>query len=467
MERVEQHVIRTLFSRAMSDMYRKEVPQYGTLLQIVDEVNTATLAAHPELLAALKKNDDLERISEERHGAIRLGTAAELHTMRELFAVMGMYPVGYYDLSIAGIPVHATAFRPVTDIDLKKNPFRVFTSLLRIELIDDPKIRLMAENILASRSIFTPRVRELIAINADNGGLSRIQAQEFVHEALETFRWHDKATTSLEQHHILETIHPLIADIVCFKGPHINHLTPRTLDITAIQKKMHELGLNPKAIIEGPPERNVPILLRQTSFKALEEAIYFPTKDGGEVKGTHKARFGEIEQRGIALTPKGRALYEHLLNQVRFNIIPALDGSNAAEYYQVLHDQFLAFPDSLHELMSQGLVYLEYHATEKGILHAGTLTNKTVNELISDGSLECTPIIYEDFLPISAAGIFTSNLGDNTPQLVLTPGNQREFEEALGIPIREPFDLYAMREHDSLITALNKIGLPPTTLQAS
>jgi uncharacterized glyoxalase superfamily metalloenzyme YdcJ len=48
--------------------------------------------------------------------------------MRRLFAVMGMAPVGYYDLSVAGVPVHSTTFRPVTDAALAYNPFRVFTS---------------------------------------------------------------------------------------------------------------------------------------------------------------------------------------------------------------------------------------------------------------------------------------------------------------------------------------------------
>ena len=34
--------------------------------------------------------------------------------MRRLFAVMGMFPVGYYDLTPAGVPVHSTAFRAVS-----------------------------------------------------------------------------------------------------------------------------------------------------------------------------------------------------------------------------------------------------------------------------------------------------------------------------------------------------------------
>ncbi|WP_395455224.1 2-oxoadipate dioxygenase/decarboxylase family protein [Azospirillum melinis] len=39
--------IRTLFSTAMSEMYRTEVPAYQTLVELVEEVNAALLAADP------------------------------------------------------------------------------------------------------------------------------------------------------------------------------------------------------------------------------------------------------------------------------------------------------------------------------------------------------------------------------------------------------------------------------------
>ncbi len=42
--------------------------------------------------------------------------------LRRLFAVMGMAPVGYYDLSVAGVPVHSTAFRPTTAQALRPIP---------------------------------------------------------------------------------------------------------------------------------------------------------------------------------------------------------------------------------------------------------------------------------------------------------------------------------------------------------
>lgn len=111
--------IRARFCRAMSAMYRAEVPAYGDLVDLVVDVNAATLAADPDLAERLRVLDNLDRISEERHGAIRLGKAEELFTMRRLFAVMGMEPVGYYDLASSGIPVHSTAFRPVDDAALK------------------------------------------------------------------------------------------------------------------------------------------------------------------------------------------------------------------------------------------------------------------------------------------------------------------------------------------------------------
>ena len=61
---------------------------------------------------------------------------------------------------------------------------------------------------------------------------------------------------------------------------YINHLTPRTLDIDQVQAALPGKGITPKAVIEGPPRRQCPILLRQTSFKALDEAIDFTDAQG-------------------------------------------------------------------------------------------------------------------------------------------------------------------------------------------
>lgn len=48
---VPEHEIRAAFSAAMSQMYREEVPLYGDLLEIVDDVNGKVLAADAKLAA--------------------------------------------------------------------------------------------------------------------------------------------------------------------------------------------------------------------------------------------------------------------------------------------------------------------------------------------------------------------------------------------------------------------------------
>ncbi|PAU79051.1 2-oxoadipate dioxygenase/decarboxylase HglS [Halomonas salipaludis] len=439
--------IRGNFAKAMSEMYRHEVPQYGTLLALVEEVNRETLAANPALHVDLLDADELARLDVERHGAIRVGTPAELAMLRRLFAVMGMHPVGYYDLSEAGVPVHSTAFRPVDDAALKRNPFRVFTSLLRLELIENAELRQRAAEILAARDIFTPGARELVATAERQGGLDAAQAERFVAEALETFRWHREATVDLVTYRALSDEHRLIADVVCFRGPHINHLTPRTLDIDAVQRRMPEAGIVPKAIIEGPPRRACPILLRQTSFKALEEPIRF----AGDQQGHHTARFGEIEQRGVALTRKGRALYDRLLTAARES---GADADNASHQAQ-LSEVFADFPDDLATLRREGLAFFHYRAVPGTTAETGG-AESDVEALIARGALSATPMTYEDFLPVSAAGIFQSNLGEAVRDGYShsSHSSQAQLEEALGVKVIDEIALYERRQQMSLEQAL-------------
>lgn len=429
--------IRSRFSAALSAMYRAEVPQYGELLTLVADVNAEVLRRDDEAARRLAASGDLARLSEERHGAIRVGTTEELATIARAFAVMGMQPVSYYNLAPAGVPVHSTAFRPVESEALRRNPFRVFCSLLRLELIEDAVLRAEAAETLARRDIFTAGARELIDAAERHGGLDEAQADRFVDELLETFRWHAEATVDAQTYARLVGAHRLIADVVSFKGPHINHLTPRTLDIDAAQAAMPARGIAPKETIEGPPARACPILLRQTSFKALEEPIAFPSSDGSTA-GVHTARFGEIEQRGAALTPAGRALYDAALASKNFS----------------------ALPDNWSALRRQGLAWFRYGAD----LKAAATQDDDLEGLISAGAVTAEPITYEDFLPVSAAGIFQSNLGSEARDSGYAADPAKaEFEQALGRPVLDEMALYQAEQDASLAEALNAVGRRPAT----
>ncbi|MEB0045874.1 MULTISPECIES: VOC family protein [unclassified Pseudomonas] len=454
---VSPDLIRQRFSKAMSDMYREEVPLYGALLELVEHTNRHVLENDPQIARQLNSTGEIQRLDLERHGAIRVGSAAELATLARLFAVMGMQPVGYYDLTPAGVPVHSTAFRAVHEAALQVSPFRVFTSLLRLELIEDPKLRDFAQSVLDQRSIFTPWVLTLIEHAETLGGLNEQEAEDFVEQALETFRWHHSATVTAAQYQQLSAEHRLIADVVAFKGPHINHLTPRTLDIDIVQAQMPAHGITPKAVIEGPPRRQCPILLRQTSFKALDEPIAFT--DQAQALGSHSARFGEIEQRGAALTPKGRALYDRLLNAARDELNAFPNETNAARYNELMAQHFREFPDSVEGMRQQELAYFRYVVTAEG-LAAEELNTPSLEELLSAGYVRAEPLVYEDFLPVSAAGIFQSNLGDAAQSHYGEHSNQQAFEKALGRPTIDELGLYADTQQRSIQACGEAMGLP-------
>lgn len=442
--------IRAQFSKMMSDMYQQEVPLYGDLVELVNDVNHVTLHRDTELKEQLEKTGELPRLSQERHGAIRLGTAEELSNMRRVFAVMGMYPVGYYDLVPAGVPVHSTAFRAIDADSLNYSPFRVFTSLLRLELIENAELRELAEEILLNRQIFTDKALTLTEKHEQQGGLDSVDAMQFVNEVLETFRWHTDAPISKDLYQALHDQHRLIADVVAFKGPHINHLTPRTLDIDLVQHSMASRGITPKAIVEGPPRRRCPILLRQTSFKALQEQVVFTDQ-----QGSHTARFGEIEQRGIALTPKGRHLYDQLLEKARQRLGGVPDETNAIQYEQILQEVFNEFPDTYLELAAQDLAYFYYFPQGKiKVLQECSWKEQDLIELIQIGKVLIEPIVYEDFLPVSAAGIFQSNLGGNGQTDYSSVSNQEIFEQCLGAKVFDEMQLYAGTQQHSIEACL-------------
>ncbi|KAK1857167.1 cytoplasmic protein [Colletotrichum chrysophilum] len=432
--------IRAKFSMALSEMYRAEVPQYGTLVNIVSEINRQQNQ---------HASNTQYRLEVERHGAIRLGTPAELQMIRRLFSIMGMHAVGYYDLSVAGLPVHATCFRPLNSHALAHSPFRVFTSLLRLDLINDDELRSCAERVLSDRKIFTPRCMQLIKELEALTSVPKAKADDLIIEALETFRWHKTSTVDVQTYRRLQEAHPLIADVVCFRGPHINHLTPRVLDIEAAQLKMHEHGLQAKDRIEGPPSRQFPILLRQTSFLALEEEIAFSS--GSEKGGRHKARFGEIEQRGIALTPKGRRLYDDLYG--KFMREQEQGSSKEAALMKTFQD----FPDDLHVLRQQQLAYFTYHVIGKPYSRMSHLDD--IDALVKSGILGFEPITYEDFLPVSAAGIFHSNLGAGAFRAsAVSLEDQEAFEESLGCRVFDSFELYQSMERTSLRDCLGELN---------
>ena len=231
-----------------------------------------------------------------------------------------------------------------------------------------PELRARIDRFLAGRALFDPALIDEARRIASDGGADRERAQRFVAAAVDAFAL-SREPIDRAWYEELSRVSAVAADIAGVTTTHINHLTPRVLDIDELYLRMSQRGVAMIDAIQGPPRSAGPdVLLRQTSFRALAEPRRFRDDDGAVSDGTLRVRFGEVESRGVALTPEGRQRYDEAIA--------------AADPAAVWHEYF---PATDEEMAASGLAYYR-------------------------GGDPSKPVVYEDFLPASAAGIFRSNL---------------------------------------------------------
>jgi uncharacterized glyoxalase superfamily metalloenzyme YdcJ len=389
--------LRTRFAAALSRMYGAEVPAYTTLVDVSTEVHRDH--------AGDDRLGPIERVTAERHGAIRVGSPCELADVADLFAALGMYPVGYYDLRDAAspVPVVSTAFRPIDARELAHNPFRVFTSTLATADVRffEAALRARVDRFLAERELFDPAlISDAMAIAAD-GGCRASDASDFVTRAVSAFALSPAEPIDTGWYTELSQVSAVAADIAGVPSTHVNHLTPRVLDIDELYRRMVARGI---VMTQGPPRWDGPdVLLRQTSFRALAELRRFRDSEGTVTEGSLRLRFGEVGSRGVALTPEGRKRYDAAVGAPETSTAWARN-----------------FPGTDAEMCAAGLAYYR-------------------------GGDPAKPVVYEEFLPTTAAGIFRSNLDADTA--AVDAEDQSSYSAdwlagAIGQHVHDPYDLY-------------------------
>lgn len=217
-----------------------------------------------------------------------------------------------------------------------------------------------------------------------------------------------------------------------------------------------------KDTTEGPAV-GVPVLLRQDAYKALTEPVTFANADGTMTNTVHTARFGEIEQRFFATTTKGRELYDRCLSQAEgANADPTLAKRDYVEYQKQYAAPFTAFPMSATELVQQELVLASYHPTGKGLAARGSIGHADLDVLVRDGLVNFEALRYEDFLPVSAAGIFASNLnqyGTKSTAHAKPTYTKQQLEAIMGRQIIDTDAVYLGLQAESILATYEALGV--------
>jgi uncharacterized glyoxalase superfamily metalloenzyme YdcJ len=262
--------LRAEFAVRLAALYGAEVPAYNTLVEVSKEVNSDFVKANG---ADAERLGSIERVTAERHGAIRVGSPTELAQVARIFAGFGMHAVGFYDLrdaSKSSVPVVSTAFRPIEADELARNPFRVFTSML---VSNDPRFFDEAtqdrlEAFISQRQLFSPRLLELADLSTTQHGLAPMHATEFLDLATAAFKLSDTPIDRQWYRH-LESISAVAADIGGVSSTHINHLTPpraghrRALSPHGGTRHRHDRR-DPRTAALGRPRRPAPTDLFQS-----------------------------------------------------------------------------------------------------------------------------------------------------------------------------------------------------------
>jgi len=458
--------LRTRFAARLSTLYGTEVPAYTTLVEVAQEVNQRVLAREG---GDAERLGSIDRVTAERHGAIRVGSPRELAQVARVFGALGMFPCGFYDLRDAApapVPVVSTAFRPLDRDELAANPFRVFTSMLVPEdrRFFDADLEARLRSYVDARELFPAELLALADVAIEHGGLSAVDADSYLQLATASFAL-SKEPVDRGWYTELERVSGVAADIGGVTSTHVNHLTPRVLDIDDLYDSMQARGIEMIDEIQGPPRWDGPdLLLRQTSFRALAEPRTFREVDGTVTGGTLRVRFGEVEARGIALTLTGRDRVDELIAEVdrRLSEHPDLRrGAVAPEVWRA------GLPTTERDLCLEGIGFFTFavddsvatgHVSpeQRAALERGELT-----ALVRAGVLHPQPIVYEDFLPRSAAGIFASNLTGSGGIDTSQGSAERDagwMSDRIGTTVNIPEQLYAREALASLAAAEQALG---------
>ena len=149
-------------------------------------------------------------------------------------------------------------------------------------------------------------------------------------------------------------------------------------------------------------------------------------------------RFGEVEARGIALTPAGRERFDELVAAVDRRLAENPDLVRADVAPRVWEE---GLPGTERDLCLEGLGFFTYRVDQDVARRArrrrsrlAALEGGDPTALVRAGVLHPEPIVYEDFLPRSAAGIFASNLADSGSRDEDQGGAERDVDWMSGRP---------------------------------
>ncbi len=165
---------------------------------------------------------------------------------------------------------------------------------------------------LKRRQIFTPRALELIDQAERDGGLDGQDADAFVQQALETFRWHSDATVDAAAYEALQKLTAWWPMWCASGGP--AHQPPDAAHAghRPGPGRMPARGMDARTWSRVRPSAPAPSCCARPASRRSRRPYALPAAPAPPIP-----RASARSSSAVALTRKGRALYDKLLGLVR------------------------------------------------------------------------------------------------------------------------------------------------------
>lgn len=420
---VEPDEMRSKYIEMLTDQFQEKFLDYGVLSDLVRDINNITLIQNTALYEQLIQQRERHFFSQVLCAHYVLNNAEDLEWLRRIFAIIGLFPVGFYQLGSPDFPLPSTLFRPLQHEAIRRQPFRILLSVRNLTETQGISGMQPLER-LASRTQLKGQFIEFIYKFEKYGMLNAVEAQHFLTALMQYV--HPECQSLSPQAWMSETTQNLNP---ARQNAFIGQMTLPCLNMEKATQLTRDLGLDPLDHLEAPSQRNYPILSNKMSILL---------KSPHSSESAHRCQF-QIEQRGLALTAKGLKLVQGIFKHLVVEL--AQKTRTISQQRRLINQAFKSLPDSDVTLYRQGLAYFRFCLNPDAMPVAlGSYTKQDVPQLLRHQVIQLVPIMFED--------IVQPDLSQYAPALL--EQHKKQFEAGLGCPVHDPMPYYALWQEESL-----------------
>lgn len=436
MRLVNSDELRSRYIKMVNDHFYIKNHEFAIISDVIKDINNIELIKSPILLEKLRKQGERDFYIEELEVHYKIRNKIDLSIVRQIFAVLGLFPVGFILQGSLQNPVPCTLFRPINNSNTKKHYIRVKLSYAydlksfkktSKEEVDIPKAAKSCQKLKQFLDRFQ---KDSYFIDSD--------VELFLKEVIDFL--HPEFNTSI------------IDQEVCNSGMRdsnsICEIRFPTLSLSRTLSMISKYKFDIDYKVNLPEGRKHPLLynLANIFLKSTNNHLYQTKVEPDALLNI------QLVQRGIALTPKGKSQYSKTLAEIfseqnQYN-------KKIDNLQRSINRNFRKFPDSTSQLYQEGLAYFYFKLKpDMHLLNYKNWSKEDLSDLIHSNHIDVLPIMFDGLLDTQELKI---NQLDE-----LVRAHKCAFEEKLECSIQDEHEYYLMLQHQSLqqcLAALNQVS---------